>query len=148
MTHSLEAVLTGARPPALYRCSGRIQATTITRLAEQHGWRILLLDGGAIGSKADFLGQSAAALHFPTYFGHNWDSFEECLNDMSWEPQRPALLVFSCAARYATAEPDQFAIALDIFAAAAGHRRDGPAPLAVLLQGAGRAAAHLPAVRL
>jgi len=29
----------------------------------------------------DFLGNG---LHFPDYFGGNWDAFEECIRDLSW----------------------------------------------------------------
>ena len=70
---------------------------------------------------------------------------EECLNDM--EPGRPALLLFDYAGRFAAAEPDQFAVALEILAAAAENRRSGAAPLAVLVRGGGDAATHLPVVK-
>lgn len=145
-THTLQALLAGELPPALYRCSARMRATTIIRLAERHGWRVYHLDGREMDGKAEFLSRSAAALGFPSYFGHNWDAFEECLNDMLWEPDRPALLLFDRAGHFAGAAPEQFATALDILAAAVTNRQSGRALLVVLLRGAGRAAAHLSAV--
>lgn len=148
MTQTLEALLAGKLSPALYRCSTRMRATTIIRLAERQGWRVYRLDGRAIDDKPAFLSQVAGVLQFPSYFGHNWDAFEECLNDMLWALDRPALLLFDHAGRFAAAEPEQFALALDILAAAAEHRRADPAPLVVLLQGAGRRAAYLPTVQL
>ncbi len=51
----------------------------------------------------DLLSRSAEALRFPAYFGHNWDAFEECLNDMSWEAEGPALLLLDHAGRFAAA---------------------------------------------
>lgn len=139
----LTALFTRELPPALYRCSSRVRPATITRLAEAHGWRVYRLDGRAIGGKAELLSRSAETMRFPAYFGHNWDAFEECLNDMA---EGPALLLFDHAGRFAAAAPDDFAIALEILATVAANRQAGPAPLAVLVRGGGRAVAHLPAV--
>lgn len=147
MTHTLTALLRGELPPAVYRFVGRSRSAAIVRLAEAHGWRVYQLDGRAIGSKADLLSQAAAELRFPPYFGYNWDAFEECLNDMAWEPGGPALLLFDHAQRFAAAEPEHFAVMLEILAAVVENRRNGSAPLAVLVRGAGRAAAELPVLR-
>ncbi len=146
MTETLRALLRGELPPAVYRFSGRVRPTTIARLAEAHGWRVYRLEGREIGGKADLLSRSAEALRFPAYFGHNWDAFEECLSDMSWAAEGLALLLFDHAGRFAAAEPEQFAMALEILAAAVANRQAGPAPLAVLVRGGGRATAHLPAL--
>lgn len=147
MTCTLEALLRGEFPPAVYRFVGRSRATAVARLAESRGWRVYRLDGRAIGSKADLFNQAAAELHFPSYFGYNWDAFEECLNDLAWEPAGPALLLFDHAKRFAIAEPEHFAMTLEILAAVVASRGSGPAPLAVLVRGAGRAAAELPVLR-
>lgn len=147
MTHpqTLEALLTGALPPALYRCSSRVRVAAITDLAAAHGWRVYRLNGRKITSKADFLHQAARSLHFPGYFGYNWDALEECLNDM--DADQPALLLFDYAGRFAATDPNQFAAATEILAAAAANRHGRAAPLAVLVRGGGAAAAHLPVVK-
>lgn len=40
----------------------------------------------AARSKEKVLGILSHALHFPRYFGWNWDALEECLGDLSWLP--------------------------------------------------------------
>ncbi len=40
---------------------------------------------GAIGRRA-IIRRFAAALDFPAWFGGNWDSLADCLDDLSWRP--------------------------------------------------------------
>ena len=47
-----------------------------------------------VRSKRKLFAIFAATLHFPKYFGWNWDAFEECLRDLSWlPPSRPIAIV-------------------------------------------------------
>jgi hypothetical protein len=49
---------------------------------------------GVVRSKQKLFAIYAKALHFPRYFGWNWDAFEECLLDLSWlPPDRPIAIV-------------------------------------------------------
>lgn len=56
---------------------------------------IVALDTRDADNKAAFLATCARDLHFPDYFGGNWDAFEECLRDL---PERPTLIVWTGAA--------------------------------------------------
>jgi hypothetical protein len=79
MSLTLNQLLSGA-PPAIYRLRSRARPTTIAQALTQPGWRCFYLDGRAIDGKAAFLAAAAQAMQFPSYFGHNWDAFEECIN--------------------------------------------------------------------
>jgi RNAse (barnase) inhibitor barstar len=46
-----------------------------------------------IASKKKLFAVLADKLHFPRYFGRNWDAVDECLGDLSWMPNRPIFLV-------------------------------------------------------
>ena len=47
-----------------------------------------------IRSKEKLFGIYADGLHFPNYFGWNWDALEECLRDLSWlPPAQPIAIV-------------------------------------------------------
>ena len=49
---------------------------------------------GRYPRKQDLFRALARGLKFPSYFGNNWDSLEECLRDLSWlkTPGRIALV--------------------------------------------------------
>ncbi|WGS17227.1 MULTISPECIES: barstar family protein [unclassified Bradyrhizobium] len=45
-----------------------------------------------VTSKAALLVALATQLGFPDYFGNNWDSFQECIRDLSWLPPGPVFV--------------------------------------------------------
>lgn len=136
---TLHDLLTGGVPPGIYRLPSRASLRAVQQAAGQHGWRIRRIMGRRIADKPAFLAESARSLHFPKYFGHNWDAFEESLNDLAYDTAERTLVLFDHAGRFAAAEPEEFATALDILRTAVEARRTSDAPLIVLLQGAARA---------
>ncbi|OQA42798.1 MAG: Barstar (barnase inhibitor) [Chloroflexi bacterium ADurb.Bin325] len=136
---TLHDLLAGATPPGVYRLPARASLRTVQRMAAQHGWRVYRIMGRRIADKPTFLAESARSLHFPKYFGHNWDAFEESLNDLAYDAAGRTLVLFDHAGRLAAAEPEEFAVALDILRAAVEARRASDFPLVVILQGAARA---------
>jgi hypothetical protein len=140
---SVIKLLRGAIPPSLYRVETRLTAERIAALAEQNGWQFYRLDGAVGASKAAFIDAAARQLGFPAYSGRNWDAFEESLNDLSWLPEGRQLLLFDDAKQFASSEPAEFAVALEILAAAVARRQASARPLAVLVRGAGRLAAEV-----
>lgn len=83
----------------------------------------IALDG--CDSKAELLARIAAALHFPGWFGHNWDALADCLTDLSWLPAATYRITLAQAASLRRAAPETLATALEIFddAAAAWAER-------------------------
>ena len=53
-----------------------------SKLPEQPA--LIRIDGRRHADKASLLAALGKALHFPDYYGENWDALEECLADMSW----------------------------------------------------------------
>jgi hypothetical protein len=57
---------------------------TCRGLARQLGLDCWIVRGRRCGSVGEVFREFAAALQFPFYFADNWDSFDECMNDLSW----------------------------------------------------------------
>jgi len=150
MTQQLQDLLTPDARSGVYRLSGRTSAKTLGQRVEAAGWRFLLLDGSDVRNKPAFLDAAARALRFPEWAGHNWDAFEELVNDLSWLPEAPGrVLLVDRLGHLAAAQPDQVRLALEILRSAAANRQAaGEAPLIVLVRGAGTAAAHLTSVEM
>ena len=91
---AIDHVLTGAAAPGLYRLLSLASAAEIGEAVTARGWRFFHLDGRQARDKRGFLAAAAAAMGFPAYFGHNWDAFEECVNDLSWAPAAGYVLLY------------------------------------------------------
>jgi RNAse (barnase) inhibitor barstar len=48
-----------------------------------------------IETREALLNWFSRTLEFPSYFGGNWDAFEECMRDLSWLPQCKVVLFHS-----------------------------------------------------
>jgi Barstar (barnase inhibitor) len=81
-------------------------------------WDILRVGGERSKSidKPRFMNEVSAALQFPYYFGHNWDAFRQCVNDLSWLNVASFLIVFDSAQHLLSESDDDFEILLRILA--------------------------------
>jgi RNAse (barnase) inhibitor barstar len=49
----------------------------------ENGYQIIKVNGEKIHDNATFFKVLAQSLNFPTYFGNNWDAWDECLRDLA-----------------------------------------------------------------
>ena len=64
--------------------------------------------------KAELLRRVSTALHFPDWFGHNWDALSDSLMDLSWLPAERYRLAFTGASALRAAAPDTLATLSEI----------------------------------
>lgn len=95
--------------------------------------RLEVLHG--VHDKASLLEVVADVLSFPAYHRPNWDSFEECLLDLSWLAAGPRVLVCTGSSGFADRDPDGWEVALSIWARAVRVHARGGTPLHVFLLG-------------
>jgi hypothetical protein len=87
------------------------------------------LRGSRMRTKQGLLDEFAAVLQFPSGMGMNWDSFDECLNDLEWlEGEAAALFIFDAEQLLADASPDDQATLFEILDA------EGDVPVHFVLQ--------------
>lgn len=60
------------------------QLYTIMCLASQHDAYVSFVRGKLCGTVDDFFKEISASMRFPSYFGWNWDAFDECITDLEW----------------------------------------------------------------
>ena len=90
-------------------------------LASLLDWASVLIDVPDAGGRAAFFDACASGFGFPDYFGHNWDAFEECLESQEFDEVDDLddadglLILWSGWGDMAENEPEQFAIAIDVF---------------------------------
>lgn len=104
-------------------------------LARAAGRQWFVVDTRAVATKDALLAAVGAALRFPDYFRRNWDSFEECLTDLSWLGEAGVVLMVGPVGALAASAPKDLetfiAIVRDAVEVASGTSR----PLWVLVAG-------------
>ncbi|GAA1283153.1 barstar family protein [Streptomyces sp. NPDC056121] len=88
--------------------------------------RIRVLDLEGVKDKAGFMDRCVRDLELPDWFGRNWDALFDVLTDVSFWPDgsEQALLLSVVGWRpYASARPEDWETALDVFTDAVDRRR-------------------------
>ncbi len=138
----LAALLAGRRPAGLYVWHSATRPADVARAAEHAGFRAFLLDGRAATDKESFLAACERAFGLPEARGRmwnarSWGALADCLTDLSWTPARGYVVVYDGWGMLARCDPEAWAAAYRILAAAARRWADAGTPFAVLFRGPG-----------
>lgn len=67
-------------------------ALTANQHSSQFAW---IIRGQRCETKRTLLREWGSALQFPSYFGENWDAFEDCVNDLDWLPGKSRAIIIT-----------------------------------------------------
>ena len=98
-------------------------------------WHTVVLDTSPCEGKESFLQACSDTFALPSWFGMNWDALVDCLSDLDVGESMGLLIVWRGWQALASAAPDEFAVALEVLADAAGRWESDGVPGAVLLVG-------------
>ena len=142
---SIDSKAEAARcPPGIYLIDADEKQRITAGDAFPPGYAIAVLDGEQSGSRAGIFTEMSRVLHFPDYFGRNWDAVNDCLTDLSWLPAEGYVLIFDGFGALARNAPDQWQIGLKVFAEACRFWQPLRTPMFVLLVGPGELAPGIP----
>jgi RNAse (barnase) inhibitor barstar len=122
-------------PSGVYWLKSPSPSADLSKLAKAQGLAFFHLDGKNIERKEQFLNHAASVMHFPDYFGGNWDSFEECLTDMEWVNSDGFLIYFDHTDKFSQHHESQLETVVELFQDAVGYWKDESRPMLVLLSG-------------
>jgi barstar (barnase inhibitor) len=115
-------------------------ATLSRALAALPDVAVRIIDGDRCSTKQELMSMFARALRFPSYFGYNWDAFEEGVRDLEWMPPRGAhAIVITRAERVLVDSAADYQTFIDVmratgeYLAAPSPTRGGGIPLHVIL---------------
>ncbi|BCA55137.1 hypothetical protein W02_22770 [Nitrospira sp. KM1] len=101
------------------------------------GFVTKVLKGKNCRKTAGLFAEFSRGLHFPEYFGSNWDALEECLADLEWLPARGYVLILTDAEEILRENEEEYATFLEILndageAWGSGQARGRPVPFHAL----------------
>ena len=129
----LAALLAGRSKPGLYTWHGGFEVADVRHTVEHSGWTFAYVDGLQAQTKPEFLAQIGEALHFPEWYGQNFDALADCLTDV--DEGDGTVVLWDGWGAFARTEPRAFSVALSVLGTRVNADRGGP--VSVLLRGEG-----------
>jgi RNAse (barnase) inhibitor barstar len=105
----------------------------IEHLAVSQELAFFKVDLSNVATKEDFLRSTSRALKFPSYFGMNWDAFEECLTDFEWCTAKGYVIVLHAVKAFSLKAPNEFKTARNIFKSAVKYWKAQKKPFYLII---------------
>ena len=121
-----------------------LRRAALEAAAQKQHFPVLIADIGVHQKIETTLRQLGSALHFPIWFGANFDALFDCLADPDWYPAKGHVIVLSGIDSLRVSDPDHFTTLIEVLQAATEARREIGFPLWVLLDTPARGIASLP----
>lgn len=118
---------------------------SLKQAADKLGLPVLIADISACRKVTEALRQIGTVLHFPTWYGANFDALFDCLTDPDWQTGDGLILLIDGTDSLRQAESENFSTLVEVFQAAAETRRETGNPCWILLDTPARGIATLPA---
>ena len=117
----------------LYSTDNVKSIRAIKKAAINNGLDYVYIDLKRVSNKESLLKAVARALHFPSYFGMNWDALNDCLKDMSWKPAAGYVVVLDNFRSVSEHLNTEVQIVRSIFESSAEYWREKKAPFYIIL---------------
>lgn len=114
----------GKQSPGLYQIGQEMSIKEFSQLCQKNNCQLFYIDGKKITSKAEFLEACAKAMNLPSYFGDNWDAFEDSLTDLDWAEGRRFVFFYDQPDHFAENDPEEWETAMDVFQSAIEYWED------------------------
>lgn len=94
--------------------------------AARNGISIFYFNGKSITNKKEFFKAAKDVMRLPSYFGENWDAFEECISDLSWLNSTGYIFIYDYTSCFFSGNPrDEFILKDILLAARINHEQEG-----------------------
>jgi RNAse (barnase) inhibitor barstar len=112
---------------------GANQTEQAFQAAAEANFKACHVDISSARNTTDLLKLLGQALHFPAWYGENWDALADCLSDLSWCNAAGYVLLLHGSETIRRNDPQAFATLLDILRDVSAIWREGDVAFWVLL---------------
>ncbi len=143
MSSSLERLLLDKNKAGVYLTGP--DTRLIAAAAQAAGLALWRIDIGQVHDKSGLIGLVAKALKFPEWFGGNWDAFEDCLSDLSWQPAPGYVLLLEHGKHFGAGHKQEFVTTVEVLGGVAEYWQGQGKPFWSIVSGPDGWNAGLPA---
>lgn len=110
-------------------------ARTLYHAGPHAGYNVYRIDLGKAHNAEDVHRTFGKALHFPEWFGFNWDALADCLTDMSWNEADGYLVILQSIKALKISDPDALRTLISVLQDASAAWKAQHVPFWVLVIG-------------